>query len=70
MKIEIDDSHVDELVVQVLEQDLENLEFPCCVPNFSFDEKEEKKMVKKLKKALKIAIAYHTVRGNVEELLK
>lgn len=70
MRIEIDDSHVDDLVVQVLEQDLEDLDLPCCVPHFSFDEKEEKKMVKKLKKALKIVIAYHTVRGNVEELLE
>lgn len=70
MRIEIGDTCVDEFVVQVLEEDLQNLEFPCCVPNFSFDEKEEKKMVKKLKKALKIVMAYHTVRGNVEELLK
>lgn len=67
MQIEIDtydeaiSNLISDLIVNSLKESIEILENPTAVPFFSLDSKEEKKKVKKLIKAMKLVIAWHSV---------
>jgi hypothetical protein len=67
MKIDIDTYHeaisnlISDIVVNSLKESIEILETPQSIPFFSMDPKEEKKKVKKLLKAMKLVIAWHSV---------
>lgn len=72
MKVEfnIDDEELNKLLLVQLQDSVEMLTEEGDLPFFSNVKKEEKRMKKKLVKALKTTIAWYSVGGNVEEFLK
>jgi hypothetical protein len=71
VEFDIDDMEVDAFVATRLKEILGGLKNDDCkVPYFSYDARTEKKLKKKLKKAIEITIAWYSVGGQVEELLK
>lgn len=62
-EIEIDDNEfAEKIVIQELTWHLNNTKADHVIPMFSYDPEEEKKRVKRLRKAFKIVLEYYGVK--------
>lgn len=68
--VELDLVDASPVMAQVLEEDIEMLKKPSIFPLFSHNKKEEKRLVKKLIRAMEITRLYYKAGGNVKELLE
>lgn len=70
VEFEIDDMELDMLLLEHLKQGIQDMKKPCGIPFFSYVPEEEKKKVKKLKKAMRIVASWYGSGEDTEELLK
>jgi hypothetical protein len=67
MKIEIDDDEVSKVVAAAMREMIEIMSKEPCIPFVSTDPKEDKKYRKKMIKAAKRVLKWHTVPSEWEE---
>lgn len=73
MKIELnlESEFADQVVLAAMKTAIANIEDDCGVPWFSYDKEDEKRKIKKLKKAFKLVSAWFGSKEyDLEELLK
>lgn len=73
MKIDIDDDCSDKIILEVIQSDIDCIKDHMAtsqIPFFVVDREQDKKMVKKLLKAMKTVKLYYKVDVRLEDMLK